>query len=116
METWTQGRVTLLGDACHPTLPFLAQGAVHTLEDALVLARSLDEYGLPQALVRYDQVRRPRAYQMMQGAAENTSRFHNEALRHPASAREFVEREWQAMAISDRYDWLFSYQADTVAI
>lgn len=116
LDTWTRGRATLLGDACHPTLPFLAQGAVHTLEDALVLARCIDRHGLPQALVRYDEIRRPRTYQMMRGSADNTSRFHNEALREQASARAFVEREWQTQAISDRYDWLFAYQADTVDV
>lgn len=116
LDTWTRGRATLLGDACHPTLPFLAQGAVHTLEDALVLARCIDQHGLPQALARYDEIRRPRTYQMMRGSADNTSRFHNEALREEASARAFVEREWQSKAISDRYDWLFAYQADTVDV
>lgn len=116
LDTWTKGRVTLMGDACHPTLPFLAQGAVHTLEDALVLARCLDKHEIPDALVRYDEMRRPRAHKMMRGAADNTSRFHNEALRTPEAAQEFVEREWKEQAISDRYDWLFSYQADTVAV
>lgn len=116
LDTWTRGRATLLGDACHPTLPFLAQGAVHTLEDALVLARCIDRHGLPDALVRYDEIRRPRTYRMMQGSADNTARFHNEALREEASARAFVEREWQSQAISDRYDWLFAYQADTVEV
>lgn len=116
LDTWTRDRVTLLGDACHPTLPFLAQGAVHTLEDALVLARCIDQHGLPEALAHYDKIRRPRTYQMMRGSADNTSRFHNEALREETSARAFVEREWQSQAISDRYDWLFAYQADTVEV
>jgi salicylate hydroxylase len=44
MPQWSKGRVTLLGDACHPTLPMLAQGAVMALEDALVLARSLKQH------------------------------------------------------------------------
>lgn len=116
LDTWTRGRATLLGDACHPTLPFLAQGAVHTLEDAVVLARCLERHGIADGLVRYDALRRPRTYQMMRGAADNTSRFHNEALRTEASAQAFVDREWQAKAISDRYDWLFSYRADEVEV
>jgi 2-polyprenyl-6-methoxyphenol hydroxylase-like FAD-dependent oxidoreductase len=41
LATWTRGRVTLLGDAAHPMLPFLGQGASQSLEDALVLARCL---------------------------------------------------------------------------
>lgn len=116
LDTWTRGRATLLGDSCHPTLPFLAQGAVHTLEDAVVLARCLERHGIADGLVRYDEVRRPRTYQMMRGAADNTSRFHNEALRNEASAQAFVNREWQAQVISDRYDWLFSYRADEVEV
>jgi len=44
MDTWSKGRCTLLGDACHPMVPFLAQGAVMALEDALVLARCLEKY------------------------------------------------------------------------
>jgi salicylate hydroxylase len=117
LDTWTRGRATLLGDACHPTLPFLAQGAVHTLEDAVVLARCMAQYDdVATALTRYDAIRRPRAYRMMAGAAENTSRFHNQALRSPQSAEEFIAREWQSDAVSDRYDWLFSYAADRVEV
>jgi salicylate hydroxylase len=117
LGSWSRGRATLLGDACHPTLPFLAQGAVHTLEDALVLARCLQRYNdAPTALRRYDEVRRPRAYSMMQGAAENTSRFHNQALANPDTAEAFVTKEWQAAAVNDRYDWLFAYDAESVEI
>ena len=42
MPTWSKGRATLLGDACHPTLPFLAQGAIMAMEDGVVLARCLE--------------------------------------------------------------------------
>ena len=41
LETWTRGRVTLLGDAAHPMLPFMGQGASQSIEDAFVLARCL---------------------------------------------------------------------------
>ncbi|MFA5549949.1 MAG: FAD-dependent monooxygenase [Porticoccaceae bacterium] len=117
LDTWTAGRATLLGDACHPTLPFLAQGAVHTIEDAVVLARCLEKYqDVPTALRRYDEVRRPRAHRMVLGAAENTARFHNPALNNVDDAEAFVSREWQSTAISDRYDWLFTYDAEDVAI
>lgn len=117
LEHWTLGRATLLGDACHPTLPFLAQGAVHTLEDAIVLARCLaQDADVPGALRRYDAVRRPRTYRMMAGAAENTARFHNPALLTAAGAEAFIAREWQSKSISDRYDWLFDYDAERVEI
>ncbi len=116
LDTWTRGRATLLGDACHPTLPFLAQGAVASIEDAVVLARCLEKYApdVEHALRRYDEVRRPHAYRMVRGATENTQRFHNAALASPQTAVEFIEREWQSAAIGDRYDWLFTYQADNV--
>ncbi|MCL1961809.1 MAG: FAD-dependent monooxygenase [Desulfovibrionaceae bacterium] len=117
LDSWTKGRATLLGDACHPTLPFLAQGAVHTLEDAVILARCLESHADPQvALQRYDALRRPRAYRMMRGATENTQRFHNPALAAADTADEFISREWQSDAISERYDWLFTYNVDTVDV
>jgi salicylate hydroxylase len=61
---WVEGRVALLGDAAHAMLPFFAQGAAQALEDALVLAtclRDVESAALPQALHRYDAIRRPRA-------------------------------------------------------
>jgi salicylate hydroxylase len=118
LDTWSRGRATLLGDACHATLPFLAQGAVSSIEDGVVLARCLERYAadVPTALRRYDEVRRPHAYRMVRGSADNTQRFHNPALATPESAEAFVAREWQSQAISERYEWLFTYQADQVAV
>jgi salicylate hydroxylase len=118
LDTWSSGRATLLGDACHATLPFLAQGAVSSIEDGIVLARCLEADGADVAagLRRYDAVRRPHAYRMVRGSFENTDRFHNPALADPVTAQAFVSREWQSQAISDRYDWLFTYDAQTVAI
>lgn len=115
---WSQGRVTLLGDACHPTLPFLAQGAVFTLEDAIVLQRCLrhDSHDVVRALQRYESARLQRAYRMVDGARDNTTRFHNPALAHPQQAQNFIEREWQQSAIGNRYDWLFTYDAMTADI
>ncbi|HSR98719.1 MAG TPA: FAD-dependent monooxygenase [Kofleriaceae bacterium] len=63
LAQWTQGRITLLGDAAHPMLPFFAQGAAQALEDAAVLAACLaDRADAPcEALQRYERIRRPRA-------------------------------------------------------
>ena len=61
---WGEGRVYLLGDACHPMTPYMAQGAASAIEDAAVLARCLEgasHEALPQALRRYEATRRPRA-------------------------------------------------------
>jgi salicylate hydroxylase len=118
LDHWSTGRATLLGDACHATLPFLAQGAVSSIEDTIVLARCLEKYAqdLPAALRRYDELRRPHAYRMVRGSSDNTSRFHNPALATPESAEAFISREWQSAAISDRYDWMFTYDAEKVEV
>ena len=62
MPTWTIGRVTLLGDAAHPMLPYLSQGAAMAMEDGLVLARMLaeDPEDVELALRRYEAIRIPR--------------------------------------------------------
>jgi salicylate hydroxylase len=67
LDRWSAGRVTLLGDAAHAMLPFFAQGAAQALEDAYVLAtclRQADRASVPQALQRYEAIRRPRASQV----------------------------------------------------
>jgi len=67
LPRWTDGRLTLLGDAAHAMLPFFAQGAAQAVEDAEVLAlclRAADRTTVTQALMRYDTQRRPRASQV----------------------------------------------------
>jgi salicylate hydroxylase len=63
LERWTVGRISLLGDAAHPMLPFFAQGAAQAVEDAFVLAgclRTADSGSVHEALRRYEAIRRPR--------------------------------------------------------
>ncbi len=63
LPRWGKGRVTLLGDACHPMTPYMAQGAATSLEDAVVLSRCLDGVGagdIGRALRRYEDSRRER--------------------------------------------------------
>ena len=64
----------LLGDACHPMTPYMAQGAASAIEDAIILSRCLAqrEDGLEAALQTYVATRRPRASAIQQGSAENT--------------------------------------------
>ena len=64
LEQWTVGGISLLGDAAHAMLPFLAQGAAQAIEDAVVLAgclRGADRSSARHALQRYEEIRRPRA-------------------------------------------------------
>jgi len=77
MARWGRGRVTLLGDACHATLPFMAQGAAMAMEDAAVLAACLDEeVAVAAALARYESLRRPRTAAVQQGSRRNARVFH----------------------------------------
>jgi salicylate hydroxylase len=67
LAQWTQGRVSLLGDAAHPMLPFFAQGSAQAIEDAEALAHALsgiEPPGAPAALQAYEALRRPRATQI----------------------------------------------------
>jgi salicylate hydroxylase len=67
---WTEGPVTLLGDAAHPMLPFMGQGAAMAIEDALLLARALADDASPErALVRYERARRDRATFVQENSA-----------------------------------------------
>jgi salicylate hydroxylase len=116
---WTQARISLLGDAAHVTLPFLAQGAVHAIEDGMVLARCLEGVqppDVPAALLRYERARIGRTSRMVRGATDNTERFHSPELATETSAARYLEREWSAAPIAERYEWLYSYDANTAEI
>ena len=77
-----QGMVALLGDAAHPTLPFLAQGANMALEDAWVLAETLDRLGPGQAaLAAYQTARAPRCTRIVAAANANARAYHLSGLR-----------------------------------
>ncbi|MDG4798339.1 FAD-dependent monooxygenase [Micromonospora sp. WMMD1082] len=75
LATWHDGAVTLLGDACHPMVPYMAQGAAMAVEDAVVLYRSLTRHGfgdLPRALDAYEGTRLARTAQVQTESAQNT--------------------------------------------
>jgi salicylate hydroxylase len=78
LPRWSDGAVTLLGDACHPMLPFMAQGAAQSIEDGATLAAVLTAMpgDIPGALARYEALRKPRATRLQEASAANRVRFH----------------------------------------
>ncbi|MCY6379760.1 FAD-dependent monooxygenase [Hoeflea prorocentri] len=74
MTQWARGRATLLGDAAHPMVPFMAQGACMAIEDAVVLARALDgadSDGVAEALELYERERKPRTARVQESSLAN---------------------------------------------
>ena len=76
LRRWGDGLATLLGDACHPTLPFLAQGAAMAIEDAAVLASCLRAGEPEAALRRYEKLRRGRTAMVQRLSRRNAKLFH----------------------------------------
>jgi len=75
LPRWCEERVTLLGDACHPMTPYMAQGAASALEDAAMLSRcmeNVDVDGIAQAFRRYEGNRLPRTAEIQQTSSKNT--------------------------------------------
>ncbi len=108
---WHDGGRALIGDAAHPTLPFLAQGAVMAIEDAWLLAACLDA-GPDQAaaLARYQGLRAPRCQQIVEAANANARNYH---LRGPTRAVAHAGlRAVSRMAptrLIERFAWLYDY-------
>ena len=77
LPTWTRGRITLVGDAAHPMLPFLGQGAAMGIEDGLILARALGAAdSIDQALQRYEGARHERTTYVMLKSRETARAYH----------------------------------------
>jgi salicylate hydroxylase len=112
MAHWCLGRVGLVGDACHPMLPFLAQGAVMAIEDGYVLASCLAaERAVPAALRAFEGARRERTARTVRGSAANTQLFHSPMLAGREAAQRFVAENWHPDRVRERYEWLFSHDA-----
>jgi len=118
MESWTKGRITLLGDACHPTLPFLGQGAVMSIEDAYVVAGCLEKYfDDPQrAFARYEDLRRERTAAVVRKAHENRMMAFEPRLAEKDAVAEAIALDWLNVRVKERLDWLYAYDATAVAI
>lgn len=119
LSTWVHpsGKACLLGDSCHPMLPYLAQGAAQAAEDSAVLRQCLASYtDLHAALKKYEDIRRPRA-----SLIQSKTREHQYIL-HIEDGEEQKERD-QKMRQNDeinpvfwgfeaRRNWLFSHDAE----
>jgi salicylate hydroxylase len=109
------GAVAILGDAAHPTLPFLAQGANMALEDAFVLARSLAGHDtMPAALAAYQATRAPRCARIVKAANGNARAYHLSGPARDIAHAGLRLGGWLAPGLAlKRFDWL--YQHDVTA-
>ena len=111
LDSWSQGRVTLLGDAAHPMAPAIGQGANSSFEDAWVLADCLSNKSkIGEALANYEQRRIPRMKIIQTRSAKGEMRYYE--TESEKSAREKQEQE-QSIGMSKQEfdDWLYAYQA-----
>jgi salicylate hydroxylase len=110
---WGEGPVTLLGDAAHPMLPFLAQGACMAIEDAAVLAGSLAQSpgDTSFALRAYEQARGERTAQVQNASRRNGAIYHHAGLM--ASLRDIGMRIMGGDRLIARYNWIYRWR-DTV--
>lgn len=113
---WQDGRVALIGDAAHPTLPFIAQGAVMAMEDAWVLAACLD--ATPDqiaALERFQSLRQPRCTKIVEAANKNARNYH---LRGPARAVAHAGlrglTRFAPATLIERFAWLYDYDPTAI--
>jgi salicylate hydroxylase len=112
LGVWGKGAVTLLGDAAHPMLPYLAQGAAMAMEDAAVLAKELAR--TPEepaaAMRRYEAARRRRTARVQRTARRNGIMYHVGGAE--AFLRGIAMLAMGGKRIIGRYDWLYSWKTN----
>lgn len=113
---WHRGACALVGDAAHPTLPFMAQGAVMALEDAWVLAACLDTDGLSTGPAIYQALRRPRVERIVQAANKNARNYHyaNPLTRAVGHGVLRLAGRLSPASVFHRFDWI--YNADVTRL
>ena len=105
LPTWSNGRLTLLGDAAHPMLPHLGQGANQAIEDGMALATILaqaEEASVPAALLAYERLRRERVAEIQRGARQN-------GLRVDSEVADLKARDAELLAHAEFRKHLYSY-------
>jgi len=107
LKQWTRGPVTLLGDAAHPMVPFLAQGAAQAIEDADALGEAFLRLGatVDAAFAAYEGVRISRAEQVVRASRRQGAYFHLSGL--PAVARDLAIRALGGPGMLKRNAWLY---------
>jgi salicylate hydroxylase len=111
VENWCGRRVTLLGDAVHATLPYLAQGAAMSIEDGAVLARTLQScQSVDAALQQYQRNRIERTSKIVKMSGANRDLFH---MRDQVALRRTFKNRDEG---TSRNGWLYSYNALTVEL
>ena len=107
---FSQGAAALLGDAAHPMLPFLAQGAAMAIEDAAVAARCLARMpdDAPAALRSYSAIRRARTRKVQRLAVRNGQRYNLRGA--PAMLRNAAMRAVGGERLLHHYDWLYDWR------
>ncbi|MGE0875369.1 MAG: FAD-dependent monooxygenase [Burkholderiales bacterium] len=115
---WTSGRVTLLGDAAHPMLPFLAQGGAMAMEDGYLLAQALQAGADPAAaLKRYESARKERTTRVQLGsrARSDICQVHSPLAQLRRDLGFVLDRWFRGPAIQ-RSDWLYTYDVARIAL
>ena len=107
LRSWSAGRIALLGDAAHPVLPFLAQGAALAIEDAVTLAACIEAWpgDPPAAFRRYENLRRPRVARVQRLSRRYGWLYHVRGPLRPARNL-ILERRSEETALR-RFDWLY---------
>jgi salicylate hydroxylase len=119
LPRWSEDRVVLLGDACHPMPPFQAQGAAMAIEDAIVLAKCLQVHGVSQAsLTLYERIRKPRTTRVLASARANMGVFHrSNAITQAATygPMKLADKLFPAF-VRSRQDWIYGYDVRHVEV
>jgi salicylate hydroxylase len=122
LPAWTLRRAVLLGDACHPMLPYMAQGAAQAIEDGAVLAACLQrapDLGVEDALKRYEAIRKPRASEIQALARRNAQTFHlrDGAEQEARDGRMAAHADGRELAaVSPARQMIFAYDAMQEAV